>query len=472
MKILTKQSQCIIASSLLGTAFLSAGELTLVPEKFVQKVELDATAIPSKSVSITANPEAWNAMKIEKILPSGSIVKKGDTLVWIDTENLDKKIVEVEKARVKQKLELENAEQDLSEMERSTVVQLSNAERKYKRFLEDYDYYQKVQRPAMIEEADFDLFQAKNYLAYSNEELEQLHKMYKADGLTEDTEEIILERAKHKLESTKLNLAKQAKKTAFIKDVQVQRNDQDWEVGATKAKAEFESVKSKAPRALMIKKQDLELARKNDADADKYLVDLKADRALFNFKSPIDGIFYHGDISDGSWDRDLASKVLKTGGDVPSRVTVMSVVPQQTSYVFSAELTEAQKEMLTSGEKGSLRLEKNLWQSFPVNSKILTEYPSLNSQWRVELDFANADTKPKNLYLGTKAKVSFVVTEAADVISVPMNAVTVNPDGTYSVKVKMAQGDPEMVTVTVGRQSADQLEITSGLTAGQVVITP
>ena len=38
-------------------------------------------------------------------------------------------------------------------------------------------------------------------MAYQKEELHQLEKMYKADDLTEETEEIILTRARHRLQT-------------------------------------------------------------------------------------------------------------------------------------------------------------------------------------------------------------------------------------------------------------------------------
>ena len=43
--------------------------------------------------------------------------------------------------------------------------------------------------------ANFSVKSADNMLAYEKEELRQLEKMYKADDLVEETEEIVLKRA-------------------------------------------------------------------------------------------------------------------------------------------------------------------------------------------------------------------------------------------------------------------------------------
>ena len=46
---------------------------------------------------------------------------------------------------------------------------------------------------------------SEQYLAYAAEELNQLKKMYEADDLTEETEEIILQRAQYQYERAKFS---------------------------------------------------------------------------------------------------------------------------------------------------------------------------------------------------------------------------------------------------------------------------
>ena len=47
---------------------------------------------------------------------------------------------------------------------------------------------------------------SEQYLAYAAEELNQLKKMYEADDLTEETEEIILQRAQNQYDRAKFSL--------------------------------------------------------------------------------------------------------------------------------------------------------------------------------------------------------------------------------------------------------------------------
>ena len=71
---------------------------------------------------------------------------------------------------------------------------------------EDLNYFLNINRSFLDESAEFSLKNAQQSLEYSEEELKQLEKMYKADDLTEETEEIVLKRARNEVEQGKFYL--------------------------------------------------------------------------------------------------------------------------------------------------------------------------------------------------------------------------------------------------------------------------
>ena len=79
-------------------------------------------------------------------------------------------------------------------------------ERRNKQVQEDLNFYRKTQLPHKKESAEAALESAKDSLSYVEEELKQLKKMYEADDLTEETEEIILKRAQASVERAKFTL--------------------------------------------------------------------------------------------------------------------------------------------------------------------------------------------------------------------------------------------------------------------------
>ena len=68
---------------------------------------------------------------------------------------------------------------------------------------EDRKYFFDVERPFALKATEFSLKMAKEVLEYEQEELHQLEKMYKADDITEETEQIVLKRARDTVERAK-----------------------------------------------------------------------------------------------------------------------------------------------------------------------------------------------------------------------------------------------------------------------------
>jgi len=470
----TKQSKkmaTVIAASLLSINGLSyAADYTIKADSFQQVINLEAVAVPTQATEISIKPEAWGAYKIEKVLPQGSLVNKGDTLIWIDTEDLDEAIVNTKKARILQKLQLEAAQQGLAELERSTPISIESAQRKYDRYQQNYDYYKKTLKPDSIDSAKFSVKRAEDVLAYQLEELKQLQMMYKEDGLTEETEEIILQRAKNSVVLGERNLKEAKRNAKFTLDVDIPRKDVDWEKGFNKEKITLESSKKTLQRNLKMKQEEVAKLVTDDTKKQEYLDNLIADRKLMEITSPVDGVVHYGEFNFGRWQAERASKVLFEGGSIPSNLKVMSIVPVDVQYQFNAFLKESDKNLFSATQPARLKLKKNLWASYAVEAQPAPVYPNLKHQWLVS--FSAKDALPKGVVAGTKATISVITASADNVISVPSKAVTAQPDGTFTVMLKMAEGEPKQTAVTVGRQSGDKLEIIGGVEAGQVIITP
>ena len=83
---------------------------------------------------------------------------------------------------------------ELDNLKESTPQKLEAAKRSHRVANEDFTYFDKTNRVQREKSARFNLKSAEQRLENALEELKQLEKMYKADDLTEETEEIILKR--------------------------------------------------------------------------------------------------------------------------------------------------------------------------------------------------------------------------------------------------------------------------------------
>jgi multidrug efflux pump subunit AcrA (membrane-fusion protein) len=69
------------------------------------------------------------------------------------------------------------------------------------------------------------------------------------------------------------------------------------------------------------------------------------------------------------------------------------------------------------------------------------------------------------------AEIAVTTASATNVLAVPAIALGTATDGTYTVQVLDASGQPQSVAVDVGLISTSLAEITSGLTEGTAVVT-
>ncbi|MBO62748.1 MAG: hypothetical protein CMG33_04400, partial [Candidatus Marinimicrobia bacterium] len=170
------------------------------------KVELNAFFSAEKEHQISLSPEAWADMTLISALSHGTRVEKDQGLLTIETKKLKKAIEEIEIGNPAAKLALKLLESELASLEKSTPLIIEKTKREKNIADENLSYYEKVGHPEAIRATELSLHFAMQSYDYAKEEYEQLLKMYEADDLTEETEEIILKRAKNSFERASENL--------------------------------------------------------------------------------------------------------------------------------------------------------------------------------------------------------------------------------------------------------------------------
>lgn len=459
-----KESLMVFA---MGASALCAAEHPVKEAKFEQKVDIKAVAVPVEAQEISIKPQTWGDYPILDLVHHGAKVSKGDVLIRVDTEKLDEAILEAEKARAVDKMNLDKLKQEFAELEESTKISLEEEQRNYERAQKDYAYFKEVEVPQMIEDAKLTMDKYQWRLDGEKEELAQLQKMYKADGLTEETEEIIVQRAKNSVRATEFDF-KEAQLAGKRKlEVRIPRMQKDREVAMQKAANKWQSVQKAWPRALEVKRAELEKAERDDQRKQEYLDELKADRKLADIVSPVDGYVYYGEFMPGGWTQELARKVLFKGSKVPSEKVLMTVVPAEAELQFTGKANEWQAAMLAPNLSGIASPAYDPWARFEVKVADIDAVPEKSGEIVIHFD---ASSYGKAMVAGSVADLSFVTYSKENAISLPAAAVSSHPDGRYTVEVKMADGKTESKEIKVGRVSANSVEVVDGLATGQVVV--
>lgn len=450
-----------------STAF--SAELTLEMKPFFIAHSLEATALPDTASPIRLDAEAWIAFKIVSITNHGSSVKKGDTLIVFDVQDIDRKLADTKQAIATATLNLAQAELDFVTLEKTVPEQLARLKRNAAVATEELEHFNKTARKSAEESAGFDLKRREQILASIKEELKQLIKMYDADDLTEETEEIILQKQRDGVEAAEFALRMEILNHQRTIEVSLPRQLTTLAERRDDTALSLDKGAKDLPRSVELKKLEI-AALKTGLERDgKTLANLENDRTLFEIKAPEDGLFYHGAIEDGKWTAGELIKTLEPGGAAPLGKTFATFIPSTAKPLIRAFPNQATARVLIEGTEGVAIVPGREDIVIPVSLKSIATTPATDLTHAATF----TATWPENLSAvpGQSLQIRVVSHNNEKAITVPTKALTYGPKG-WTVEVKLADGKTEKRPVIRGRNDAENTEITAGLEAGQVIILP
>jgi HlyD family secretion protein len=439
----------------------------VVPKSLKIDESVDGTFVARKASEVILRPKEWSEFKIKEVVAHGAKVREGQPLIKFDGEKLQQAIADLEIDLHLNEVSLNRAEQELPQKEQSLERQLDNAEETMRRVEEDSHRYQETERQQSLDQAEMQLKSAKFYLDYETDELEQLEKMYEADDLTEETEEIILRRQRFYVEYAQFSydLAKYYHKRT--RDVTIPRRDRDIEDLLKAAKQNLDLARTAEevdPNAARYKLEKLKADRKKLLQKH---VKLLADKSLMTVKSPASGIVYYGSCDDGKWSQleDMRAKLLP-GNDVKKDSVLMTVVDASSpDFLMNLDV-----KYLISLEKGDdIEVEPAVEGAEKIKGTMasISAVPVSEGKFAAKVEFYN--DLPAWLVPGIAGKTKIAVYQKKDALLVPTEAVH-KDDGTDNEYVWLIEnGDVTKTPVKTGKTKGKVSEVTSGLSAGDVV---
>jgi HlyD family secretion protein len=446
-----------------------AGELTIEMKPFAVTHSFQATVLPDENTPISLDAEAWSDFRILTITEHGSAVKKGDPLITFDTEGIDRKIEDTRLAIETETLTLAQAGLDLAMLEKTVNEQLARLRRNAEVAAEELAYFTESRRKASEETAAQSLKRNEQLLASKKEELKQLLKMYEADDITEETEEIILRQQKDAVEYAEYALRMETLDHKRTLAVTLPREAITLTEKRDDTALLLEKGEKDLPRSIELKKLEVaglktSLARKKEA-----LADLEKDRGLFEIKAPADGWLYHGSIEDGKWTTGDLVKGLRPEGNAPVNKAFATFIPATAKMVAHAFLDQTAAAAIAPGAKGTAALAGRGDIAIPVSLSSLGTAPNPDLTYSAAF---TAEWPDKTVVAACQSlEINLVSYASENAITVPTKAIGFGSKG-WTVEVKLADGKTEMRPVTKGKSSAEETEITAGLEAGQVIIVP
>ncbi|NQU20070.1 MAG: HlyD family efflux transporter periplasmic adaptor subunit [Candidatus Nealsonbacteria bacterium] len=435
------------------------------------EVSLDGVFEAQSTAEILLRPETWATLKVIKAVEHGTEVKKGDLLVSLDLDKIDRAIGDLRREHVAADVAIKLAQQALATLQQTTPMDMAAAQRAYDEAKELTQYYFKVTRPMSIKSAERSLQSAQFSLEYAEEELRQLEKMYKADDITEETEEIILTRtrrsvdsARYYLERTKLNHERTMKVMIPRRDVTVKEADR---------RADFALAGSKTalPLALQKAQMDMQTLTITRQRSEEKLQKLLADRAAMTITAPVGGIVYHGKAVRGKFSAGSKPGGLKRGASITAGDVFMTIVKPR-PVLIRTMVAEKDVSKVAANVKGTVVPTALPDVKLTAIVQSVGAVPMSTGSFDVRISVA-ADAAADAIMPGMTCKVKLVPFEKKDAITVPAKAVETDEadDAKHYVYVVVEKDKSDKREVTIGKRTNGQVEIVKGLSEGDKILS-
>ncbi len=413
------------------------------------------------ATEIKTDFKTWTDLKIKTVAKQGK-VSQGDTLVEFDTESIDKAITEAEfelgSAKFSQQLTSLDAQRSVETFELEKAI----AKLAWQSAQEDNEYYKETTIPQREKDLKYNEKTAGYYSEYAKDELDQLTQMYTEDELTEESEAIVLKRAKRDVESAEFYRDMSLRQIERSRKFQNPRSDKRQEQSFTRSRMEFE--KSKVVLPIEKEKSKIAIAKANFqlSQKEKALKELVEDRTKMTIKSETGGVLFYGECDRGKWS---GKRNLKRDSKLPAKAVVMTVVDTN-QLIIRASADEASLSSFTVGLSGKAKFAAADDKVVPCTITSVERIPLEDGKYDCKVTVQNIPADA-NLIPGMGCKMNFLTYVNNDAMVVPKKSVfSDDNEFTHYVYLAEDEGEPRKVDVVVGKTGGDEIEILKGLSAG------
>jgi len=460
----------LAAVFLLPAAALAADPYKVKLLPFKLEAKLEGAFEPPLLTEVRIEPKQWSQFVVESAVSHGTRVGKGDVLVTVETDKIDERIRDLEMGERLAALAHGLLERELQLLEKSTPLQLEQARRSQRIAAENLARYEEKEAAQAAELNDMQLKFSQFSRESAEEELAQLEKMYEQDDLTEETEAIVLKRARFQAEVARLfeKFARDGHERSTT--LSLPRRLESIRKTAEAAALEQEHAAATLPLALDKLRLELEKSTNERRKAAAQLAELKADRRRLPLTAPTDGVVYYGRWRQGKWiDGEAAAQRLRPGAPLDPREPVITIVGAGKLHLRSVV---AEKDLGRMPVNAVAKVAPRAFPEPPLAGRVRSVSSVPIGPGRFEAVIDLTEERPQ-LVAGMEADVRVVTDFRPEVLAVPRKAVFVEEldDAKRYVLVVPEPGkDAVKRTVAVGRTNDELTEITAGLAVGDEIL--
>ena len=336
---------------------------------------------------------------------------------------------------------------------------------------EDFQQFKKIQLPYEKKSAEVELKRYEENLSYALEELNQLRKMYEADDLTEETEEIIIQRTQNEVNRMKFSLEGAMIRKEKSLQFEIPRSEHEKSDSFETKKVTLQTsriIKTSELNKKKLELQKLEKEKNRLTEAKKKLED---DFQTMKTHSPITGRLFVGTFELGKWSGSkLFEPKLKKGGLLKPFEELITICPIQKTQVRIKipeknllEITQQKDGVIIPGlspaEKKSARITQ------------ISEFPITPENYDAVVQFEIQEGSQIPLP-GTTCTFEVITYQNKNAITLPKSSVFKedhDPEIKY-VYILSSKGKPVKKIIETGKGSGSIIEIVKGIRANTEIL--
>lgn len=446
-----------------ATPTTQPSEKTYTVKKGSLNLSIDGSGTfqPVEPFEVRIRPDAYKGeLKIAQVAAHGSEVKQGNILIQFDTTDIKRDIEAAENDLTAARSAYAKAEADGRLGEQADALALKMAEDAAANAEANLKWWDELTGPQMLRMAELRVKQTKDSVEDQQDELDQLKKMYKSEDLTTDTADIVIKRALRSLDLSKVMLSMQENIEKRTKALDHPNSRKAADFALQQAKQALAQLQVTQSHTKVLRQTGLTTARLALNAAEKKASELHGDLDKLSVTAPSDGIAFFGSMSGATW-AGGDPKALKVGEKATGGTTLMTLfVPGKVKVTM--DLPEAKLSWAETGMKATVTTPA--WPGVSYEGKLaeISPLPKMGDTYGMTIELPAVDTKIRP---GMKAQVKLAPKKADEVLVAPVAAVNGG-----KVRIKGKDGKPQEREVKVGRSDGQQVELLSGVEAGDELI--
>ena len=424
------------------------------------------------AVSISIDTQNWSDLRVSSPPVHGKTIKKDEIILKLDMEKIRNHIQVISHDLTMLDLNKEILQAEIKLAEELASLEKDEINRFEKYVKEDYNRYHEIYLPFDKRSAEMSLKRYEENLAYTAEELNQLKKMYQADDLTEETEEIILQRAQNQYEHAKFSLEAAKIRNEEFMNIQLPRGKTATDANFNRERLSIKTIKKIKPNQLNRKKLEgkklVEERKQFAMTKAKIEKDLKI---METIKSPSNGMLFWGTFDRGKWTGGNSFKTkLRKGGVLKSHEDILTICPSK-KIQARINLPEKDLHQVRIGNKTELKLTASDDLKIKSSIRSISKTPVDPGIFDLTADFVlpKGFTSPVP---GSACSLECVTYYRENAITLPSSVIKSDDDRPESkfVYVLTKKGKQQRKNIEIGKKSGKSVEILSGIRMGMKVL--